>query len=572
LARSAGSRAGALVAALAALAPRFSPEDRREKLRLLQELAGCPVRATALLARLHETLCFLQAYPDDAEVLARADRALDAFPARLARLGTRARKRLYDSGIVGTTLDYPFGLPMTRWLVSSFPAEVDVAWSRYTEEERLEEALSTLVERTEDDALTEGGLGWRAWLGAARGGRPVTGLQVLLELFDGAPFPEAARDWMFESLGLPIQWRPATLAGSRTGARLPWARPFFHADGLKRSGLDFIREVDQPLPSLRRAPPQQALTLIDAARLAVATRQRELHCFSYPNPDDVLVADVDRGLRIALFGLHPEYRLPLEGYYAFLVLKNGVPMGYGGAWGLFGTLELGFNIFESFRQGESAFILSQVLRAYRQVTGMRAFSVDPYQLGHDNTEALRSGAFYFYYRHGFRPRDPEALALAAAEQDKSARTPGYRSPLPVLTRLSRHHVYLILPGGDPAPEKRVRPSQVAALVTRQITLDFGGDRGAAVRACSTRVARALGIRLRALKPREERRAFERFSLVAALIPNLERWPDGARRGLARLLRAKGGRSEAAYFRMLSRNRRFRDSLAALVGNVKQSGR
>jgi len=35
LARSAGSRAGALVAALAALAPRFSPEERREKLRLL---------------------------------------------------------------------------------------------------------------------------------------------------------------------------------------------------------------------------------------------------------------------------------------------------------------------------------------------------------------------------------------------------------------------------------------------------------------------------------------------------------------------------------------------------------
>ena len=400
----------------------------------------------------------------------------------------------------------------------------------------------------------------------------MTGLKVLLELLDGAPLSESIRDWMFESLGLPIQWRPATLAGSRSGARLPWARPFFHTDGLKRSGLDLIREVERPLPSVRRAPPREALALIEAARLAMATRQRELHCFSYPNPDDVLVADVDRGLRVALFGLPPDYRLPLEGYYAFLVLKNGVPVGYGGVWGLFGTLEFGFNIYESFRQGESAFILSQVLRAYRQVTGMRAFSVDPYQLGHDNAEALRSGAFYFYYRHGFRPRDPEALALAAAEQDKAARTPGYRSPLSVLRRLSRHHVYLILTGGDPEPERRVRPSQVAALVTRLIALDFGGDRGAAARACSTRVARALGIRLRALRPREERRAFERFSLVAALIPDLERWPDGARRELARLMRAKGARSEALYFRMLARNRRFRDSMAALIGNVKQSGR
>lgn len=562
--RSAGNRAGALVAALAALAPRFSPEEGRDKLRLLRELADCPVRAGAALARFHETLCFLRAYPDDAELLAQVDRALEAFPIRVARLSAGARERLYDSGIVGTTLDYPFGLPMTRWLVARFPADVGVAWKRFTEEERLEEALSALVARAEDDALTEGGLGWRGWLAAAMGGRRVSGLQALVELFESAPFSETARDWMFESLGLPIQWRPRALTGSRTGARLEGARPFFHAEGLKRSGIDLVREARRPLGSVRRAAPALAGTLIDAARLAMATRQRELHCFSYPNPDDVLVSDVERGLRVVLFGLHPEHRLPIEGYYAFLALKNGVPVGYGGGWGLFGALEIGFNIFEAFRQGESAFVLSQVVRAYRHVTGARTFSVDPYQLGHGNSEALRSGAFYFYYRQGFRPRDPEVLRLVAAEEEKIARTPGYRSPLSVLRRLVTSHLYLTLPGGDPEPEKRVRPSQVAALVTDRIARAFAGNRPRALRDWTAQVGRALGATRRARWPQPERRGFERLAPIAALIPDLARWPSRDRRALVALLRAKGGPSEARYFRLLNGHRRLRVSLAAVL--------
>ena len=97
------------------------------------------------------------------------------------------------------------------------------------------------------------------------------------------------------------------------------------------------------------------------------------------------------GLRVVLIGLQPEFRLPFEGYYAFLAIRNGVPVGYGGGWCLFETLEFGFNIFESFRQGESAWILGQVLRAYHHVFRMRTVAVDPYQLGADNLEALRSG-------------------------------------------------------------------------------------------------------------------------------------------------------------------------------------
>lgn len=556
----------ALVEALAAAAPRFSPDERKAKLRLLDELAECAITQPDLLLRFHETLCFLQAYPDDRAVLARVDRALAGFQSRVEGLGVAARQELHDSGVAGTTLDYPFGFPMTRWLVSRFPTDVEIAWRKFDGADRMDEAISFLVAHAEDDALSEGGLGWRKWLAVAKGGRRLSDLQVLLELVEQAQLPEATRDWLFESLELSIQWK--LRGASRTRAKLPWPRPFFHPDGVVRTGFSFAREVERPLPSIRRAAPALAEPLIESARAALATRLRELHAFSHPNPDDVLIAEGGRGIRIALIGLLPKFRLPLEGYYAFFVLKNGVPVSYGGGWELFGTLELGLNIFESFRQGESALIFSQVLRAYRQMLGMRTVVVDPYQLGRDNPEALRSGAFYFYHRLGFRPRDRAVLRLSERELAKIARNRSYRSPLPVLRRLAEAEMYLTLRGGSREPEKRLRASQVSALVTRQIAREFEGDRRAAVSQAVARLSRALGVPRWKAWPEDERRAFERLSPVATLIPDLERWPVAERRALVRVMRAKGGRSEGSYTRLLDSHARLKRSLRALLEGAR----
>ena len=85
--RGSGVGARGLIDALGAAAPRYTSEDRQEKLRLLGRLAESPVQDPRALGRLHETLCFLQAYPDDGAVLGAVDRALAEFPARVKRLG-----------------------------------------------------------------------------------------------------------------------------------------------------------------------------------------------------------------------------------------------------------------------------------------------------------------------------------------------------------------------------------------------------------------------------------------------------------------------------------------------------
>src|SRR5712691_630786 len=553
-----------LVDALAAVASRYDPPARKEKLRLLDALEGCALPRPASLVRLHETLCFLQAYADGPEVLERVDRALAEFPQRVMRLGPAARKRLHDSGIANATLDYPFGFPMARWLASRFPRDCEVAWARFEDTERLDETLSLLATAAEGDAFSEGGMGWRAWLRVAKGGRRMTDLQLLVELFERTGLPEETRDWLFESLALPVQWRPRGVGASRTLARVAPLRPFFHADGLERRVAPLVEALAGSLPSLRPAPRTLAESLIDAARVAMATRQRELHAFSHPNPDDILLADGDRGVRLAFIGIQPGFRLPLEGYYGFLALKNGIPVAYGGGWELFGTLDFAVNVFASFRQGESAFLATELLRAYRQIFGMRTIVVDRYQLGHESTEALRSGSFYFYHRLGFRPRDPAVISVLAEERAKIAADPAYRSPVPVLKRLAADEVFLSLPGGPAAPERRLRATDVSALVARYVAREFGGDRIGATRDSAERVGLALGAVHRAAWPPAERRAFDRMALVAALIPDLAVWSPAERRALVAVMRAKGGRSEMRYARRLDGHRRLRRSLEALA--------
>ena len=553
-----------LVDALAAVASRYDPMGRGEKLRLLDALEGRRLRAPASLVRLHETLCFLQAYPDAPEVLERVDRALAEFPERVTRLGPAARKRLHDSGIANATLDYPFGLPMARWLATRFPRDCEVAWARFEDTERLDETLSLLATAAEGDAFSEGGLGWRAWIRIAKGGRRMTDLQLLVELFERTGLPPETRDWLYENLALPIQWAPRSVGASRTLARLPTSRVFFHTGGLERRVAPLVESLARPLPSLRPAPRALAESLIDAARVAMATRQRELHAFSHPNPDDVLLVDGDRGVRLAFVGLLPGFRLPLEGYYAFLALKNGVPVAYGGGWELFGTLDFAVNVFASFRQGESAFLATELLRAYRRIFGMRTIVVDRYQLGHESTEALRSGSFYFYHRLGFRPRDPAVLRVLEAEQAKAAADRSYRSPIPVLKRLAGAEVYLTLPGGHREPETRLRAADVSGLVARFVAREFGGDRLAAVRESTARVQAALGVTGSSAWPTAERRAFAQLSLVAALIVGLETWSAAERRQLVRVFRAKGSGSERAYVSLLDSHRRLRRSLEALI--------
>ncbi len=174
---------------------------------------------------------------------------------------------------------------------------------------------------------------------------------------------------------------------------------------------------------------------MDLTRAVLTVRYRELYGTTRGDPSHVFEADVGRGVQIFLWGLPPERRLPLRAYHAGLTVKNGVPINYIEGISLFEWMEVGFNTFYAFRDGETAWIYSKVLHFLHQLTGVTCFSVYPYQLGHENEEAIKSGAFWFYRKLGFRPGCPELLAHCRKEEAKMARDPAHRTsaanPAPV---------------------------------------------------------------------------------------------------------------------------------------------
>jgi hypothetical protein len=212
-----------------------------------------------------------------------------------------------------------------------------------------------------------------------------------------------------------------------------------------------------------------------------------------------------------------------------------VPAGYVELLSLFERAEVGFNLYYTFREGESAWLYARLLHLFRQVLGVTCFSVDPYQIGLENAEAIDSGAFWFYRKLGFRPVEPPVAALVAREERRMAATPGYRSSRRTLEKLATSYLIFEGPGAVPGAWDNFRVRNLGLAASRVMAERFGGD--------IERFRRAAGS--------------SGLAQILSLIPDLPR--DGA----AKILAAKQGPSEARYLRLMQHDPRLRAAFLAL---------
>jgi len=151
-----------------------------------------------------------------------------------------------------------------------------------------------------------------------------------------------------------------------------------------------------------------------------------------------------------------------------MFFKNGVPAGYVELLSLFERAEVGFNMYYTFREGESAWIYARLLRRlFHQVLGVTCFSVDPYQIGHENAEAVESGAFWFYRKLGFRPTNPEVVRLVTREEARMRKTPGYRSSKRTLEKLADGYLLYEIPGTESGDWDHFRIRTLAQRLQRE---------------------------------------------------------------------------------------------------------
>ncbi len=569
----------ACLAELGRIRAEFGPGWPERKRALLARLERARLPSARAVATLHDLLIFLRAYPDDTVVLALVERLLAGFDRR-ADL-RRHRGELADSGIAGTTIGFPF-FAETAWrLATRFPARLEIDWEAVAEPERVERWLPFVAHPAEIPGLDE--IAWTPaeWLARMRGREltpPQAGGAFFLRRLRRAIPDSHLFERVVDDLGLYYRLTPSPAGDlhptpARTRERLAGARPHFHGAPLHRGRPDLALELQRgrlaPL-AVEDLAGRRADRLLEMARDAMVTRSRDLDAFAYGSVDDVRLVTWEDGLQFAVIGVRPERRLLLEAVYAFLTLKNGVPAGYVLNSALFGSAEIAFNVFEAFRGVEAAQVYARVLATVKAVFRASAFTIFPYQLGDGNDEALDSGAWWFYQKLGFRPRAPAATALMNRELARQRRDPASRSSRATLARLAKENLFLHLGrerrdviGEVPLPSVGVAAT---ALLARRFP--EAPDRGDA--ACSAEARERLGLRNLAGWSADERSAFHRWAPVVLLLPGLERWSADERRGLAAVIRAKGGLRESDFVQLFDAHPRLPGALAKLARSAESA--
>ncbi len=514
--------------------------------------------------RFHESLSWLRAYPDDQAVAAEAERMARGF-ARRPDL-RRHRDALLSSGIAGTDIAYPFFADTARWLARKWPSRLDLDWESFPEanQERLEGRLSLLMHDAESPALDESTLSLRKWVEAMRGPGETSASALARAMENLAETPQA-RDLYQDEIDVPmvLRWGPGS--PSRTLARFDGAPQAFHAGPLRRQRPDLWTEVLRPPLSIKSLSLARGREAVELARAAMVTRERDLDAFSYADPHDVRLVDCGDGLSFLAIGMQPQRRLLLESVYGFLTLKNGVPIGYVLSSAIFGSSEIAYNVFETYRGGEAAWVYARVLAMTRALFGSEVFTIYPYQLGGEgNHEGLQSGAWWFYQKLGFRARDPGVLRLMRQELARMRRDPGHRTSIAMLEKLAVHNVYLERPPRRDDVIGALRSDRIGMAATRWLSRHFGGDRRSASGVIAQEAAALLGAGDLKGWTAGERHAFRAWSPLMLALPGVRRWSLAERRAAAAVIRAKGGRRESDFVRLLDQHRRLRAGLASLA--------
>jgi hypothetical protein len=508
---------------LHAVSRTFGKPASATKLRLLEEIARAPRLKTRELRTLADTLEFMRAYPDNAAVLRRVQALVSRLPA--------------------TDNVYPYSYGVLLRLIRLFPGQLEVEWDEVEDEASLLDAVDLVVQPAEGQGLEDIRVSLRDWIdGSKPAGK--TDLEFIIELFEHSPLEPPVRVFLFENCDIPVRYR----GPGRCALELPPKRIHYQRRDVERARFPLEPIIREPIEGFTRA----GRGVVDLALETLCARSLEIFPLIYANPADVVLAECGRGLQIALVGVLPEWRSALESLHFFLILKNGVPVAYGPAAALLGCCEMGINLFPEFRGGEIRYIYAQFMRVLHHRLGVDYFFLTRYGMGENNPEAIRTGAFWFYRKLGFRPRNPDVEELARAEEVRMQKRPGYRSDRRTLNRLSHTEAYLDLSDG------RCRPfdfGRFGIALSRHIAGRFGGDRALAEKRCAGRIGRLLGI--------PGGRSLRNLAPALDMIPDLPKWSRRDRSALARFLRAKDARSEARGARLFKAHSRLEAALRAI---------
>ena len=563
------TRAAQLLEQLDSLKLTFSASSGERIERLLKRLERESVTDAESLITLHESLLFLRAYPQSATIVDKTESLLRAFSQRVQEAAAREQDlSSLDhpelSGIAGRDVADTFGYFIVDGLVARYPRQVEFYWEWFEDENRLGQTWPRFLPLLEEDAFVEANIPYRSWLQAARNG--TAEIVWLLKRFEKLPLRPIAKAELYDSQKLYVQWWPpyrVTRTGMRLPAKLRSANTFYHREPLlQRRDVSFRDELSKPNFELERLSQVDGETLLNLARDASTVRYRELYGFTHGDPGRVMKVHLGRGVDLFVISLPPGARLPLRAYHAAMIFKNMVPVGYFEGLSLFERMESGFNLYYTFREGETAWLYARTLAVMRQLVGVTTFVLDPYQVGFENEEGIESGAFWFYRKLGFRSTDPRLQELTEKEEVKIRERTTYRTPPATLRKLAVSPMIFELKPTRVGDWDRFHGREIGFAVQREMARGFKGD-AREMRSAAVRFAERLLKTNTDSFSEIEKKIFSDFAVVLLLIRDLEEWKQQEKQMLLQIIQTKAGADEGKYLRLMQKHAKFRRAVIAL---------
>ena len=429
------------IAQLNAIRNQYGKQSGLKKIELLQAISMRLINSNytlhagkKALQLYYDTLVFIIAYPDNKTIYTSANKCIELLQSFIMANENR-KVSVYNTGISGSSVCAAFSFEMVKWLRKTRPLEITLSSFELTNRQ-IQSILSVVMPKVESEILQDANAEWKGWLGRSlKKGENL--LDKLIDVFDSNSIRPEVKDELWNAIGINVEIN-FTSHCSLPGRLII---PYYHHNLIRKN-------IKQKLPVLQPVRLQinntEAEQIIDCSRMILVRHLREIDPISFTAAGLVAYYHLPRGISVALMGMVAERRHPIDSYMGYVVFKNGLPVGYAACWILFDSGRIGLNIFPGYRGGESQYIFEQVLQLHSKVYGLKRFSVDPYQLGKENSDGIQSGAFWVYYHAGFSPVLKALQELAAAEALKIKTTAGYRSSQSVLAKLANGRMQLLL--------------------------------------------------------------------------------------------------------------------------------
>jgi hypothetical protein len=415
----------------------FEADSLTAKYTLLRMLSKSSLDLGQALLDYHSLLLFTITHAESEALYQLAEKELKRLAAFLKKGKNASHPLFTDSGLPFTTLNTRFSPEVFTEMKDRKDVEIQLDVLG-TESVDLNAFLKITLPPILKDETTAGldNDSLMDVLGIA----PTKKFEFLLSEIVSTKASPLAKDFLWQALNPFFLIRGKGVTFSKSFNRIE-TKSIFYTQHLTKQ-FDHMALLNQPIESAVKLTPNQAKELVTVIQNTMTLSMREIDPITYMDKRSLKWYPLSNGLSMAIFGMLPERQLTLHSYVGYMLFKNGYPISYGGAW-VFGKSALfALNIFEEFRGGESKFVMTQILRVYKQVFGITYFEVEPYQFG--NEDALKSGAFWFYYKFGFRPLESAVAKLAEAEVVKMKKNTTYRSSIQKLSQLATGNIALRL--------------------------------------------------------------------------------------------------------------------------------